>query len=86
MTNRYESVTLTARTVIHCDRCGTWTRAGKSEGWNTVWRKGYIKGFLCPKCQTPEENAEAEINEATFEIVGTDAFGRAIGRIKGDVQ
>ena len=60
-----------------CTRCG---RQGRDRGeWNVVLRAGVAIGVLCPSCQTPEENAEAVINEVTTEY-GTDAFGRAVGR------
>jgi hypothetical protein len=40
---------------------------------------GVVVGLLCPQCQTPEENAEAEINAATLIYeVGPD--GRIGGR------
>ncbi|MFF7415705.1 hypothetical protein [Streptomyces lydicus] len=28
---------------------------------------GVLRGLLCPECQTPEENAEAEVKEATLD-------------------
>ncbi len=34
---------------------------------NVVYEKGHLVGRLCPDCQTPEENAEAEINKATLD-------------------
>jgi hypothetical protein len=33
--------------------------------WNTDYRHGFIEGHVCPDCQTPEENAEAEVNLIT---------------------
>ena len=51
--------------VIKCDRCGRRYR-GHGE-WNIVLSQGIATGFLCPDCQTPEENAEAVINEATVD-------------------
>lgn len=36
-----------------------------------------------PRCQTPEENAEAVVNEATT-VYGRDAHGRFTGRPKAD--
>jgi hypothetical protein len=38
-------------------------------------------GYLCPNCQTPEENAEAEINLATIDY-SVDDQGRMVGRPK----
>lgn len=47
-------------------------------GWNAVFRSGVVHSYLCPACQTPEENAEAEINEATlnYSAGGVDWLGR----------
>jgi hypothetical protein len=45
-------------------------------------QQGVVVGFLCPGCQTPEENAEAVINESTL-VYGRDAQGRLIARPKG---
>ena len=53
-----------ARRVHVCQRCGRRYR-GTGE-WNVVVENGVITGVLCPGCQTPEENAEAVINEATL--------------------
>lgn len=48
-----------------CARCG---RRYRGQGdWNAVFRSGVYTGALCPACQTPEENAEAVINEATVD-------------------
>jgi len=38
--------------------------------WNVVYVEGREQGTLCPSCQTPEENAEAEHNLATGESTG----------------
>lgn len=49
----------------HCERCA---RRYRNRGaWNCVFRAGACIALLCPRCQTPEENAEAEINEATLD-------------------
>jgi hypothetical protein len=60
---------------IICRRCGR--RATKAEigspdnAWNVTLRDGAIvaEGFNCPDCQTPEENAEAEIRFDTLDYV-----------------
>lgn len=52
----------TKRKVERCTRCRR--RMRSIAGWNAVFRRGVAVGLLCPDCQTPEENAEAEINEA----------------------
>jgi hypothetical protein len=43
-------------------------------------RQGFIAATICSACQTPMENAEAEINAATLDYQGADAFGRLIAR------
>ena len=55
--------------VIRCDRCGRRYRnpaAFVTDEWNATLRQGVVVGYLCPDCQTPEENAEAAIDEATL--------------------
>lgn len=42
---------------------------------------GVVISVLCPTCQTPEENAEAEINLATL-TYSRDADGRYRGHPK----
>jgi hypothetical protein len=66
--------------VIRCDRCGRRCRnpaAFVTDEWNATLRQGVVVGHLCPDCQTPEENAEAAIHEATL-VYGRDAQGRHI--------
>ncbi|MER6304721.1 hypothetical protein [Streptomyces sp. NPDC001657] len=53
-------------TDIVCDRCKR-PMQGEGDGWNVVLDKGYAIGYLCPDCQTGEENAEAEVHEATLD-------------------
>lgn len=69
--------------VCRCERCGR--RMRSSAGWNMTLEAGVIVGYLCPGCQTPEENAEAEINEATLDYA-VDPFGRIVGRSKAGVS
>ncbi len=64
-----------------CKRCGKKYR-GRGD-WNAELRNGVVLYLLCPRCQTPEENAEAAIREATT-VYGRDAFGRVTGRPKGE--
>jgi hypothetical protein len=65
---------------LRCSRCNR--RVGDDPngvvGWNLMYRKGVVVWVLCPGDQTPEGNAEAEINEATLDY-SEDAQGRAIG-------
>ncbi|KXP08791.1 hypothetical protein [Tsukamurella pseudospumae] len=51
------------------------------EGWNAQFCNGRIAWILCPACQTPGENAEAEVNEATLDY-GTGPLGEQIARPK----
>ncbi|QHN17932.1 hypothetical protein GII35_14040 [Gordonia amarae] len=65
--------------VIKCGRCRR--RMRRLDGWNVELRGGVVVAHLCPDCQTPEENAEAEIHEATLDY-GRDDLGRVIGSPK----
>jgi len=77
MSVRVEYMEFTDRTPVRCSRCGLRDLYGRSakQGWNTVLASGIITGFLCPSCQTPEENAEAEVNQAMLNY-RVDSFGR----------
>jgi hypothetical protein len=69
----------TANEMLTCTRCGT---TGTDHGdWNGQFKSGRVVAIICPACQSPEQNAEAEINAATI-VYGTDAFGRLAGRSK----
>ena len=64
----------------HCKGCG---RRYRGDGeWNVEVSGGRGIWILCPGCQTPEENAEAEINAATLDYArvttpsGTLLLGR----------
>lgn len=48
--------------TVRCMRCTRRWRG--SDDWNSTWIQGQCIGLLCPDCQTPEENAEAAINDA----------------------
>ncbi|WP_194294572.1 hypothetical protein [Leucobacter muris] len=63
---------------VKCSRCGERVSVIAAVGWNATVKQGRVIGHLCPSCQTPEENAEAEINLATT-TYGVDAFGRHVG-------
>jgi hypothetical protein len=65
--------------IIRCDRCNR--RPRKLDGWNTIDDNGVIIGYLCPTCQTPDENAEAEIKAATLSYF-RDSEGRILTRPK----
>ena len=68
--------------MIRCTRCAR--RLRNADGWNTIFRMGVLTGYLCPSCQTPEENSEAEINDATldYSTMTLDAIGRACVKSK----
>lgn len=70
-----------AEQVIQCTECG---RVWRGEGdWNATMKGGKAVGVLCPGCQTPEQNAEAEINAATIDYgYSTDALGNRRPRWK----
>jgi hypothetical protein len=71
---------MTGNKAVKCARCRRRYRAGAKDAdrWNAGFSKGYLTGVVCPDCQTPEENAEAEINDATLDYSKTeiDMFGR----------
>jgi hypothetical protein len=60
--------------VIRCDRYGRRCRnpAFVTDEWNATLRQGVVVGYLCPDCQTPEENAEAAIHEGWSMAETTD--------------
>ncbi|WP_420123729.1 hypothetical protein [Nakamurella sp.] len=66
--------------IVKCTRCGRRYR-GHGE-WNVVVSAGRPTGYLCPGCQTTEENVEAVINEAGLHYMGADNQGRLIARQK----
>lgn len=70
--------------IIRCSRCRKRLRnldTAGDRGWNACLDNGIVTAVLCPDCQTPMENAEAVINDATTEILGTIG-GRLVGRPK----
>jgi hypothetical protein len=69
---------------IECIRCRR--ELGKiesAEGWNVIVEQGHSVGYVCPGCQTPEENAEAVIHESTLEH-GVDDRDRRVTHTKAD--
>ncbi|WP_158707705.1 hypothetical protein [Janibacter massiliensis] len=68
-------------------RCSSCSRRVKNDPEaNVVFDAGRFAGFLCSRCQTPEQHLEATVNEATVDYAAmtTDAFGRAIAHGKGE--
>jgi hypothetical protein len=86
------------RRLKRCHRCGRRARTfAAMAGWNAVVENvvvefgyttglhvGYITGLLCPSCQTPEEHAEAVINEATLDFAIIN--GQLIASPKGSAD
>ncbi|MFJ7004220.1 hypothetical protein ACIQWY_29945 [Streptomyces albidoflavus] len=64
------------RRRLRCHRCGCYapkdltSKAG--ENWSARWEGGRVALVLCPLCQTPAENAEAEANAAGLTVGGAD--------------
>lgn len=69
------------RRVLRCKLCRNTVREAQSDGWNVEVRKGRVLWFLCPSCQTPEQDLEAQVNEAML-TYGRDDKGRVTGRAK----
>lgn len=67
--------------VTRCTRCNR--RLRSDNGWNMTVRAGRVVEVTCPTCQSPEENAEAVINEATLDYA-FDILGRLCARPKQD--
>lgn len=74
----------TLQQAIRAGRCSRCTRRiRKDRGANMMMRQGILVGFICSRCQSPEESAEAAINDATLDYTPeTDAFGRLLARPK----
>ncbi len=67
---------MTNRRRAKANKCGRCQRRYRGHGeWNLTVRQGCFAEILCPQCQTPEENAQAEIRAATLDYY-TDALGR----------
>lgn len=68
--------------IIKCHECGKRLRRITSEcAWNAIFSDGAIVGYLCPGCQTPTQNAEAVVNQATLQY-GRDRSGRYFAQPK----
>ena len=70
-----------------CSRCSRLLEPGDADAaqWNQVLAKGRLTGWLCPDCQTPIENAEAEVKAALLDYEGATqtADGRMIVAARG---
>lgn len=70
--------------LIRCSRCARRLRNPRADTrWNLVAENGVVTGYLCPNCQTAEENAEAEINLATLDYTGAGPDGLLRATVKG---
>lgn len=70
---------------LKCDRCGREENIHElteRHYWIGITKDGYLATWLCPDCQTPEEQAAAEVNDALLEYKKDDQ-GRMMGRRKG---
>jgi hypothetical protein len=67
---------MTMKHSLSCGRCGA--RAPKdltsaaAEDWSGKWERGRLALVLCPRCQTPADSAEAEVNAAMLRVNGQD--------------
>src|SRR4051812_33682873 len=79
-----KGMTVTSQ-ALKCSHCRRRYRQGSTDAhlWNATMKAGVRTGVLCPACQTPDENAEAVINEATLDY-GVDGLGRAAAQAKTD--
>jgi hypothetical protein len=50
--------------IIRCSRCRRRCRNVDNNAWNVEWIASYAVGSICPECQTPEEDLEAQVSEA----------------------
>ncbi|MFJ2154457.1 hypothetical protein ACIOHB_37680 [Streptomyces microflavus] len=61
---------------LRCHRCGCYAprdlTSRAAENWNGKWEDGRLALVLCPPCQTPLENAEAEANDAELAVARAD--------------
>jgi hypothetical protein len=62
-----------------CSSCG---RPYRGQGdWNATLKQGVIGGLVCPDCQTPAQNAEAESNAAAALTYDKDKLTRGADRV-----
>lgn len=61
------------RMRLRCTRCSR-SVPRQCEGWNVTMVSGVVTEVIRPRCQSAEENAEAEINDATLNYF-KDGFG-----------
>uniref|UniRef100_UPI003F496C49 hypothetical protein n=1 Tax=Streptomyces sp. CA-136453 TaxID=3240050 RepID=UPI003F496C49 len=61
---------------LRCSRCGCYAprdlTSQAAENWNVTWEGGRPALVLCPPCQSPLENAEAEANYAGLAVAQAD--------------
>lgn len=69
-----------AQRIGRCDRCKR--RVRKDPEPNVVMRDGCLVGWICSRCQTDEDRAEAFIHESTidYSTAKLDPLGRLTAR------
>ena len=70
--------------ALKCSTCGRRfrERAFDAEFWNVELHAGIITRVLCPDCQTPEQDMEAQVNQAMLNYA-RNTSGQIIARTKG---
>jgi hypothetical protein len=53
--------------TVRCSRCKRKARGHNWGDWNVAYSNGYVVGYLCPRCQTPEETREAVENLVRYD-------------------
>jgi hypothetical protein len=53
---------------FRCDTVEALTKASE-DGWALVFRHHRMFGYICPACQNPQQQVEAEVDEASATIV-----------------
>lgn len=52
----------------HREKCTRCRRPYRGRGdWNIKFKLGKAIGLICPRCHSPEENAEAAVHEAVYD-------------------
>jgi hypothetical protein len=71
--------------IRRCSRCGK--RMRNPNGWNAEMIAGIEAGYLCPGCQTVEEDLDAELNlTLRRSAVGKEIRVRSLQDLTGDVR
>lgn len=78
---------MTQSMPTHCKRCGREfsEEVRDATEWNVDFASGYITGLICPRCQTPEDSLEAQINDIELNGAETVEWDSLSSREKNDV-